>query len=98
MSEGARRVFWLRTRRLTLALLAVWVLANFGVCWFARDIDGCRGAGSQTAFWLAAQGALLAYLAIVVVYALAMERLEVGYLEVEPPGSGTPGDAAAESA
>ncbi len=92
-------MFWLRARRLTLALLGVWVLVNFGVCWFARDIDGRGGAGLQTAFWLAAQGALLAYLVIVVVYALVMERLEAGYLEVvEPPGRGTPADEAAESA
>jgi putative solute:sodium symporter small subunit len=80
--------YWRRTKRLTGALLTVWLLATLVGPWFARDLEDLRFAGFPLSFWVASQGALLLYIAIIVVYALVTERLDSRYLrEREDPGS-----------
>ena len=64
-----------RQRRLTAALLLVWSLASFGPSFFAGDLD-MPVLGSPFHFWMAAQGSVLVFIAIVVVYALVMNRWE----------------------
>jgi len=91
MSAAARIKFWKLTLRLTLGLLAAWLLINLVVPWFARDLDGLRGFGFPAGYWLAAEGALLLYLLIIVVYVVVMDRLERSYLAdaaADAPGTG----------
>jgi putative solute:sodium symporter small subunit len=80
MADVARQQFWKHTRRLTLGLLAAWLLVSLSVPWFARELDGLRGFGFPVGYWLAAEGALLLFLLIIVVYAVSMDRLERRYL------------------
>lgn len=84
MSDPARLTFWRRTLKLTLGLLLVWLTVSLAVAWFARDLDGLRGFGFPASFWLAAEGALLLYLLIIVVYVVAMDRLEARLLKDHP--------------
>ena len=56
------------------ALLLVWALVSFGLCFFARDLFALLG--SPLGYWLAAQGILLVFIAIVVVYATVVNRRE----------------------
>ena len=60
---------------LKAVLLTVWALASFGVCYVARDLQFLV-AGWPFGFWMAAQGAVLVFLAIVVVHAWAMNRYD----------------------
>jgi len=60
---------------LKLGLLAVWAAVAFGTTYFARELDFLV-LGWPFGYWCAAQGALLAFIAIVVVYAWAMKRLQ----------------------
>jgi putative solute:sodium symporter small subunit len=55
-------------------LLVVWAAVAFGVPWFARDLQFAVGPWPFD-YWFIAQGALLAFIAIVVAYAWAMRRL-----------------------
>jgi len=64
------RHLWLKA-----ALLLVWVLASFVACYFARDLQ-MPVAGWPLGFWIAAQGAVLVFIAIVVAYCWAMSRFE----------------------
>ena len=94
MPDAARRLFWSRTKRLTAVLLLAWLLINLIVPWFARDLDGLRAFSFPAGDWLAAEGALLLYLLIVVIYVWAMERLDAQYLQLleddaaDPPAAG----------
>ena len=63
-----------RVLALKLGLLALWAAVAFGVVYFARVLD-FTVLGWPVGYWFAAQGALLAFIAIVVVYAWAMQRL-----------------------
>lgn len=60
---------------LRVVLLVVWAVASFGVSWFARDLQHLV-AGWPFNFWFAAQGAVLVFLAIVVVYAIMKNHHE----------------------
>lgn len=71
-----RHAFWLRTKLLTLGLLLAWLLVNLLTPWFARDLMHVTVLGFPLGFWLAAEGALLVYLALTMVYVFAMDRLE----------------------
>ena len=71
MKSGAPGAYWMRA-----GLLFVWAMASFGVCFFARDLDQVV-AGWPLNFWLAAQGGVLVFIGIVMVYAWWMNRAEV---------------------
>jgi putative solute:sodium symporter small subunit len=66
-----------RVLALKAALLAVWAAASFGVCFFARDLQFRIGPWPFD-FWMAAQGSVLVFIAIVVTYATVMRRLAPG--------------------
>jgi putative solute:sodium symporter small subunit len=63
-----------RVLALKLVLLAAWVLVTFVMGFFARDLD-FDVLGWPFGYWFAAQGAMLAFIAIVAVHAWAMNRL-----------------------
>lgn len=67
--------YWQRNLKLVGWLLAVWALVSFGVPYFAAELS-FGFLGSPFSFWVAAQGALLVFLLIVVVYTWRMERLD----------------------
>jgi putative solute:sodium symporter small subunit len=63
-----------RVLALKAALLTLWALATFGFCFFARDLQFMMGPW-PFAYWVAAQGAVLIFIAIVAFYAAVMKRL-----------------------
>jgi len=66
---------WTKNLRLTLALLVLWAAVTFGVAFFARDLS-FRFFGWPFSYWMAAQGALTLYVAMVGVYASAMDGMD----------------------
>ncbi len=54
--------------RLHAALLTLWFAVSFGVVFFARDLQMVV-AGWPVSFWFAAQGSVLIFIAIVIVFA-----------------------------
>lgn len=73
------------TRRwgLHAGLLAVWFAASFGVVFFARDLQ-FEVLGWPVSFWFAAQGSVLVFIAIVVVFAWRANRRETEALHYDP--------------
>lgn len=66
---------WRRCQQLTFALLLVWAAVTFGPAFLAPYLH-FNFFGWPFSFWIAAQGALLVYLAIVAIYGWAMNRIE----------------------
>lgn len=69
--------YWRANLRLTAILLLIWFLAGFaapilGIEWLNQFRVGNLGAG----FWMAQQGSIIAFVLIVLVYALLMDRLD----------------------
>ena len=64
-----------RDGRLKWTLLLIWFCTSFGPGFFARDL-AIEVNGWPLHFWLAAQGSLLIFVALVVIYAWFMNRWE----------------------
>lgn len=75
----ARAEHWRRTRRMTALLLAAWLATGFGTVFFARSLASLTLLGWPLPFYMAAQGALLVYLAIIGGYAWRMRQLDREY-------------------
>ena len=77
-SEARQRLtlHWRKTRRLTGALLALWLLVTFGVGFFAWQLEQIRFFGWPLSYYMGAQGALILFLLIIACYALVMNRLD----------------------
>ena len=71
-----------RVLALKAALLAVWAAASFGICFFARDLQFRIGHWPFD-FWMAAQGAVLVFIAVIAGYAALMKHLAPG--DNDPP-------------
>jgi putative solute:sodium symporter small subunit len=74
--RARRALHWRTTRRLTTALLLLWLGTSFCAVFFARELTGLMLFGWPLSFYLAAQGASLVYLAIIGAYAWRMRRLD----------------------
>jgi putative solute:sodium symporter small subunit len=75
----ARAIHWDRTRRMSLLLLAVWLVTGFGTVFFARELARFEVFGWPLSFYMAAQGAALVSLTIIAIYAWRMRRLDRDY-------------------
>jgi putative solute:sodium symporter small subunit len=76
-----------RVLALKAVLLAIWAAVSFGMCFFARDMQ-FMVAGWPFGYWVAAQGCVLVFIAIVVVYATLMRRLAPDDSTAAPPAPG----------
>jgi len=72
------RAYWSRSRGLTICLLVVWFSVTFGVTFFARELT-FTVLGWPFSFYMAAQGCLVIYLLLILVYATRLHRLDVEY-------------------
>lgn len=76
--------YWQRTRRLTLALLALWATVTFVLNWFAPELNDYTFFGFPLGFYMAAQGQMLIFLGIIWFYNRRMDRLDEEYGIREP--------------
>lgn len=80
MKQSERqRTYWRSNLILTLSLLGVWFAVTFVGGYFAAELNTVSFLGFPLGFYLFAQGSLLIYLAIIVVYVFAMNRLDLEY-------------------
>jgi putative solute:sodium symporter small subunit len=68
--------YWQRTRSLTFSVIAVWVVVTFGLGWFSDELNRFTFLGFPLGFYMAAQGSLLLYLAMIAFYNRYMRKLE----------------------
>lgn len=65
-----------RHLKLKAGLLVLWALVSFIATYFARDLEFIVVTGWPLGYWIAAQGAVMVFIGIVVVYSWAMNRFE----------------------
>ena len=75
-SSDDTRPRWRICLRVTALLMLTGFVVTFGVSYFARELS-FNVFGWPFSFWMASQGALVVYLALVCVYARVMHRLDV---------------------
>ena len=73
-----QRLYWRKNLTLTAVLLGIWFLVSFVAVWYARELNQIDFIG-PLGYYMGAQGALVAYLAIIWFYARTMNRLDDDY-------------------
>lgn len=74
VSENHQR-YWQKNLRITGILLFIWFVVTYVMAYFARDI-AFSFFGWPFSFWMAAQGSLIIYVAIIWFYASYMNKLD----------------------
>ena len=69
------RQYWQKNLRITGILLAIWFFVTFVIGYYARELN-FTFFGWPFSFWVAAQGALIVYVAIIGFYAWYMNKLD----------------------
>jgi len=76
--------YWLITRRLTFGLIFIWAVVTFVLTWFAADLNDFSVFGFPLGFYMAAQGSLFIYLALIWYYNRRMRQIEAEFGIDEP--------------
>jgi putative solute:sodium symporter small subunit len=76
----AHRTYWRFNLALIAVLMTVGFVVSFGVPLFAERLQAVRIAGFPLPFYFGAQGAILVYLALIVVYIVLMQLADARLL------------------
>jgi putative solute:sodium symporter small subunit len=67
--------YWSKNLRITGIMLVIWFVVTYVVAYFARDLN-FTFFGWPFSFWMASQGSLVIYVAIIWYYANYMNKLD----------------------
>jgi len=80
MSDSSAHSYWKANIRLVLSLLSVWFLISFGCgILFVDALDTIRFGGFKLGFWIAQQGSIFVFVALIIIYIRAMDKLDSKY-------------------
>ncbi|MBD0263609.1 MAG: DUF4212 domain-containing protein [Tolypothrix sp. T3-bin4] len=80
MDEHQRRSYWRANTALIRNLLIVWALASlvFSIL-LVQPLNTIRFFGVPFGFWMAQQGSILIFVALIFIYAFQMDKLDRKY-------------------
>jgi len=80
MSDSSANAYWKANIRLVLSLLFVWFFISFGCgILFVDALDSIRFGGFKLGFWIAQQGSIFVFVALILIYIRAMDKLDSKY-------------------
>jgi putative solute:sodium symporter small subunit len=80
MSDSSAHSYWKANIRLVLSLLSVWFFISFGCgILFVDALDTVRFGGFKLGFWIAQQGSIFVFVALILIYIRAMDKLDDKY-------------------
>lgn len=82
--------YWKENVSLVLKLLSIWFIVSFGMgVFFADYLDRFQFFGFRLGFWMAQQGSIYVFVALIFVYVSKMNKLDKKY-GVEEDDDDTP--------
>ena len=79
MSSGnsqARQSHWIKTRNLTVVIMALWFFFAFVVHWFATPLNEMKFLGFPLGYYMAAQGSLIAFVVLIFVHNWMQDKID----------------------
>jgi len=77
MTGKNRQDYWKANMRLIATLLVIWFIASYGFgVLLVEPLNAIHFFGFKLGFWFAQQGSIYVFLALIVVYAWSMNRLD----------------------
>ena len=78
--SGNADTYWKSNLKIVSALLSVWFFISFGCgILFVDYLDQFRFGGFKLGFWIAQQGAILIFVALIYIYIYLMDKLDDKY-------------------
>ncbi len=79
-TDESAKAYWKENIKLMLVLLAVWFIASFGMgILFADELNNFRFFGFKLGFWMAQQGSIYVFVALIFIYVHKMNKLDQKY-------------------
>jgi len=69
--------YWKKNLRMSAILLLIWFVVTYVMAFYARELATINFFGWPLSFYMAAQGSLIIYVAIIGYYAMYMRKLDV---------------------
>jgi putative solute:sodium symporter small subunit len=89
MTPGKRAEYWGANLRLLAVLLTIWFVVSFGFgILFVEPLNKIMLGGYPLGFWFAQQGSIYVFVALIFIYALAMNKLDQKF-DVDEDSSGS---------
>ena len=80
LAEIDAKGYWREVVRLTLSLLVIWFVVSYGAGILFRSVlDQVSICGAALGFWIAQNGSIYVFVALIFYYCRAMNRLEKKY-------------------
>jgi putative solute:sodium symporter small subunit len=76
MSTDQRGTHWARTSRLMIIMMVLWVAFGFVVHMFVAPLNGIKILGFPLGFYMAAQGSLVVFVAMLFWFAGAQDKID----------------------
>ncbi|MGB2248927.1 MAG: DUF4212 domain-containing protein [Alcanivorax sediminis] len=77
MREENARAYWAANLRLILTYLAIWFVVSYGCgILLVDELNQIHLFGFKLGFWFAQQGAIYAFLVLIIMYAHSMNKLD----------------------
>jgi putative solute:sodium symporter small subunit len=70
---------WAETSKLTYIVIGLWAFFSFLVHFFAPQLNAIKIAGFPVGFYMAAQGSLIAFVAMLFWFAAAQDKVDRKY-------------------
>jgi putative solute:sodium symporter small subunit len=88
-NESNHANYWKANIKVLIILIAAWFFVSFGLSILAVEwLDQFQILGFPLGFWMAQQGSIVAFLVIIAVYVVVMNRLDKKHgVEEEEPDS-----------
>jgi putative solute:sodium symporter small subunit len=77
--SGRHQQYWHRNLFVISTLMAIWFVVTFVASYFARELNVIVILGFPLGFYMAAQGTLIVYVAIIWYYTRRMDALDREY-------------------
>lgn len=75
--DNAGEAYWKAVLGLLVKILAVWFVVSFGAgILFADLLNGIKLGGYPLGFWFAQQGSMYIFVALIFIYARAMNKID----------------------
>lgn len=75
--HAALRAYWRANLRYVIILLVIWAAVSYGAgIWFADALNAYRVGSAPLGFWMAQQGSIYVFVALIFAYVWLMNRLD----------------------
>ena len=78
--QDPRPSYWSQSLRIQALLLSIWFLVSYGLgILFVEPLNNYHLGGFPLGFWFSQQGSIYVFIALLVVYAVWLDRLDARY-------------------